>query len=221
MTRRSRTGGRRVVDRCSRTHRYQAGGVLPACDGVVTLRPFAIPDRRLIVDHRDEECDRWLDPGSRDPAPTACLEVDGQLVGWIDADPTPDWLVPGEVNVGYSVFPAARRNGYAARALRLLVAELDMPGVRRALLVIDADNHASVSVARAAGAREQPSRTLREFPTSAVYTLEFRDRGSPWRQVPAVPNARRLDDRKRKSDSVAGGFGALRQKLGLGPLAWV
>ena len=142
------------------------------------LRPFAIGDRQLIIDERDEDCHRWLGPGSPDPSPTACIEVDGHVVGWIDADPTPDWLQPGEANVGYSVFPAHRGNGYAARAVRLLAAELDKPGLRRALLVIDVDNHASVRVARAAGARVLPSRLLRQFPTSAVYCVDFSQRES-------------------------------------------
>ena len=149
--------------------------VLPAYDGVVMVRPFAIGDRQLIVDERDEDCDRWLGRGSPDPSPTACIEVDGHVVGWIDADPSPAWLLPGEVNVGYSVFPSHRGNGYAARAVRLLAAEIDEPGLRRALLVIDVDNHASIRVARAAGAEMLPNRLMREFPTSAVYGLEFGD----------------------------------------------
>jgi predicted acetyltransferase len=147
--------------------------MLPACDGVVTLRPFAIGDRQLIIDERDEECDRWLGPGSPDPSPTACIEVDGHVVGWIDADLSPEWLRPGEANVGYSIFPADRRRGYAARAVRLLAAELDEPGLRYALFVIDVQNHASVGVARAAGAQVLPSRSMDEFPTSAVYILEL------------------------------------------------
>jgi RimJ/RimL family protein N-acetyltransferase len=152
--------------------------VLPASDGVVTVRTFAIDDRDLVVDQRDEECERWLGPGSADPSPTACIEVNGHVVGWIDADPSPEWLQPGEANIGYSVFPAHRGNGYAARAVRLLAAELDEPGLRCALLVIDVRNHASVRVARAAGAQLSANRSLPEFPTSAVYTLELRPHDS-------------------------------------------
>jgi predicted acetyltransferase len=147
--------------------------VLPACDGLITLRPFVIGDRQLIIDARDEEFQHWLGPGAPDPSPTACIEVDGHVVGWIDADPSPAWLRPGEANIGYSVFPAHRGNGYAAGAVRLLAAELDEPGLRSGLLVIDVHNHASVGVARAAGARVCPSRSMPEFPTSVVYTLEL------------------------------------------------
>jgi RimJ/RimL family protein N-acetyltransferase len=146
--------------------------VLPASDGVVTLRPFTIDDRQLILDERDEACARWLGPGVPDPSPTACIEVDGQVVGWIDADPSPEWLQPGEANVGYAVFPAHRGNGYAARAVRLLAAELAARGLHRALLVIDVQNQPSVGVARAAGAEVLPTRSMSEFPTSAVYVLD-------------------------------------------------
>jgi RimJ/RimL family protein N-acetyltransferase len=161
--------------------------VLPAGDGLVTVRPFAICDRQLIVDERDAECDRWLGPGSPDPSPTACIEVDGHVVGWIDADRSPEWLQPGEANVGYSIFPAHRGHGYAARAVRLLAAELDEPDLRQALLVIDVDNRASVRVARAAGAQVLPNRLMPEFPTSAVYGLEFSHHHTPSRRVPAFP----------------------------------
>ena len=92
--------------------------MLPASDGVITLRRFAIGDRQRIIDERDEESARWLGPGSPDPSPTACIEVDDDLVGWIDADPSPGWLLPREANVGYSVFPARRGSGYATRAVR-------------------------------------------------------------------------------------------------------
>jgi hypothetical protein len=163
--------------------------VLPAGDGLVTLRRFAISDGQLIVDERDAECDRWLGPGSGEPSPTACIEADGHVVGWIDADPSPEWLQPGEANVGYSIFPAYRGNGYAARAVRLLAAELDEPGLRRALLVIDVDNHASLRVARAAGGQVLPNRLMRELPTSVVYSLEFSHHHTSYRRVPAVEDA--------------------------------
>ena len=147
--------------------------VLPAGDGVVTLRPFVADDRQLILDQRDAECERWLGPGSPDPSPTACIEVNGDVVGWIDADLAPEWLRPGEANVGYSIFPAHRGNGYAARAVRLLAAELSERGLRWALLVIDVQNQASMGVARAAGAEVLAQRSMPEFPTSTVHALEL------------------------------------------------
>lgn len=56
---------------------------------------------------------------------------------------------------------------------------LDEPGLREALLVIDVDNHASVRVARAGGAQVLPTRLMREFPTSAVYGLQFSHHRTP------------------------------------------
>ena len=145
--------------------------VLPTSDDLVTLRTPVANDRQVIIDGRDGEAERWLGPGSSDPSPTACIEVNGEVVGWIDADRTAGWLQPGEANLGYSVFPPHRGNGYAARAIRLLGPQLEEEGVRMALLVIDVQNHASLAVARAAGAHLLEGRVLREFPSSAVYAV--------------------------------------------------
>ena len=54
---------------------------------VVLLRLFAIDDQQLTIGERDEECARSLGPGWPDPSPTA-REVNGHVVGWIDADLT-------------------------------------------------------------------------------------------------------------------------------------
>jgi RimJ/RimL family protein N-acetyltransferase len=150
--------------------------VLPASDGVITLRPFAVDDRAAIVAGRDDEWQRWLGPGTASPSPTACIEAGGVVVGWIDADAEPTWLDPGEVNVGYSIFPAHRGYGYAARAVRLLAGALREQGHRRALLVIDRQNHASLGVARSAGAHEDTARSFPQFRSSAVHTIELGDR---------------------------------------------
>jgi RimJ/RimL family protein N-acetyltransferase len=54
------------------------------------------------------------------------VRVGEELVGWVDydRDSEHDWLEPGEVNVGYYLFPAARGKGYASRAVELLLAHL-------------------------------------------------------------------------------------------------
>jgi RimJ/RimL family protein N-acetyltransferase len=76
--------------------------------------------------------------------------VDGEVVGWVDADPDAgDWLRAGEVNVGYCVFAGHRGRGYATRAVELLLEQLT--DVTTAVLLIDADNAASLGVARRAG----------------------------------------------------------------------
>lgn len=147
--------------------------VLPANDGVVMLRPPTQEDRELLLAGRDTEWERWLGPGSLDPLPTATIDVDGVVVGWIDADTSPAWLLPGEANVGYFVLGAHRGHGYATRAVVLLAAEFASPGISTALLVIDADNAASHRVARNAGARVLIERSLRQFLSSTIYALRI------------------------------------------------
>ena len=90
-------------------------------DSVVTLRPPGPGDARLLIAGRDAEFFRWIGPGAEVPDPVACVWVDDELVGWFDYDVDHDWLKPGEVNVGYYLFPAARGCGYASRAMRLVL----------------------------------------------------------------------------------------------------
>lgn len=117
--------------------------------------------------------ERWLGRGSATPSPTVVIELDGTVVGWVDADTEPEWLGTGEVNIGYAVFAAHRGHGHAAAAVRLLLDALSAGRVRRALFVIDRRNQASLRVAAAVGARriEHPATAL--FPTSDVYAVDL------------------------------------------------
>jgi RimJ/RimL family protein N-acetyltransferase len=143
-------------------------------DGVITVRRFDAPsDLRAVLDGWDAQSERWLGQRSREPAPMACIDVGGAVVGWIDVDDSQPWLQPGEGNVGYCVFPVHRGNGYATRAVRLLRATLAGRRLRWALLVIDIANDASLGVARASGAQLRPERIIPEFPRSVVYGIEL------------------------------------------------
>ena len=125
-----------------------------ATDGVVTLRVPGHRDSARIVAERDEESFRWFGPGGGNPAPVACIWVADELVGWVDydRDDDHDWLQPGEVNVGYCLFPAARGKGYASRAVELLVGHLTRDtGYDVATLLIHSENTRSLALARRLG----------------------------------------------------------------------
>ena len=92
---------------------------------MVTLRSPEPGDPVLLIEGRDEEFFRWIGPGANVPDPVACIWAEDELVGWVDYDLGHEWLKPGEVNVGYYLFAAARGKGYASRAVALLLRHLE------------------------------------------------------------------------------------------------
>ena len=131
-----------------------AGWVLRAIasDGVVTLRPPGNDYAAVLIEGRDDESRRWLGPGSSDPAPTACIIVNDEVVGWVDYDTDREWLEAGEVNIGYNVFADQRRRGFASRAIELFIGYLGRTtNYRTATLLINAENVGSLAVAAKLG----------------------------------------------------------------------
>lgn len=121
-------------------------------DGVVSIRrPFDGDGERLIAG-RDEAFHRFMGEGSDEPEPAGCIVVEDQVVGWVDFDADRDWLEPGEVNLGYNVFAEHRGNGYATRAVKLLLHHLALTGAASvATLLIHPDNTHSLALAKRGG----------------------------------------------------------------------
>jgi RimJ/RimL family protein N-acetyltransferase len=124
---------------------------LPITDGVVTIRAPRPGDTAVLVAGRDDVSRRFLGEGDPDPRPVAVIEVDGEVVGWVDHDDR-SWLESHECNIGYHVFAAHRGGGYASRAVQLLLHLLAMEGrYSVATLLIDRENERSQALARRNG----------------------------------------------------------------------
>ena len=115
-------------------------------DGVVVLRPPRPNDAATIVAGRDAESERFLGAGDPDPRPEFCIVVDGTVVGWVDHDVDRTWLLPGQVNIGYHVFPDHRGRGYATRGVGLLLEWLRARGVGAATFLVHPDNERSLAL---------------------------------------------------------------------------
>ncbi len=128
-------------------------------DGVVTIRPPAPGDAEVLIAGRDAQFRRWLGEGAQTPQPTACIVVGDAIVGWVDYDIDRAWLQRGEVNIGYNVFAPHRGNGYASRAVQLLMHHLALTGTHSTgTLLIHPDN--ALSRALAARTRFTPAGQL-------------------------------------------------------------
>jgi len=120
-------------------------------DGVAHIRAPDSGDAAILVAGRDEVFHRFMGEGDDNPSPVACVVVDGEIVGWVDYDVDRTWLLPGEVNVGYHVFEPHRGNGYATRAVELLLQHLaEDTAYDTATLLIDPENERSLALARRA-----------------------------------------------------------------------
>jgi RimJ/RimL family protein N-acetyltransferase len=122
-------------------------------DGLITLRPPRPEDRDALVAVADERVRRFMGDGVADPRPTFAAVVDHAVVGWVDFDRDErEWLDHSQVNIGYALHADHRGNGYATRALMLLLHHLGQAtDVETATLLIDPDNPWSLGMPRRAG----------------------------------------------------------------------
>lgn len=80
---------------------------------------------------------------------------DATYVAYVDCDLANDHVPAGQANIAYAGHPARRGNGNVSRAVRLITQFLrDHTGAESAHIIIDAENAASLRVARAVGAAE-------------------------------------------------------------------
>jgi RimJ/RimL family protein N-acetyltransferase len=122
-------------------------------DGLITLRPPVPDDRPALVAVADDRVRRFMGEGSSDPRPTFSIVADGAVVGWVDFDRDErEWLDHSQVNIGYAVHDDHRGNGYATRALMLLLHHLGQAtDVATATLLIDEENVWSLGLPARAG----------------------------------------------------------------------
>jgi RimJ/RimL family protein N-acetyltransferase len=113
--------------------------------------------------------ERWLmelrrgqlrdDPAYHSWGPRAIGDrASGAMIGHIGfhSGPGPDYLaetVPGGVEIGYTIFPAFRRRGYASEAVAALMGWAAGQGVRRFVLSISPENAPSLAIAARFGFR--------------------------------------------------------------------
>lgn len=87
-----------------------------------------------------------------------CFAVDSSdasYVAYVDFDLANERVPAGEANISYSSHPAHRGRGYVTRAVRLVARFIAQnTDARRAHLIVDSENTASLRVARAVGAVE-------------------------------------------------------------------
>ena len=92
------------------------------------------------------------------PGPKWTFSVDGPhapYAVYIDCDLANDRVPAGEANISYACHPAYRSRGWTTRAVRLACTFLrDYTSATHAHLIIDAENLASLAVARSVGAAE-------------------------------------------------------------------
>ncbi len=151
FTRRRAAGGELVLSRPVPPVSYT--------DGTVTIRQQQSSDlarhRQIIEDARLD----WL----REPAgssfgggPRWCFGADRSEAGYVayvDCDLASEHVPPGEAKVSYVSHPAHRGEGNVSRSVRLLARFLrDHTGARSAHLITEAENEASLRVARAVAA---------------------------------------------------------------------
>lgn len=141
----------------------------PNRDGTVRLRPWELADAPAVTDAlADPEIQRWtplprlrsaqearewittrIDQAATDQHEHFAVqaELPYELAGGVNIF----FHEPRRAELGYFIVPAARRRGFASRAVRVAAGWAHRNGVERVEALIDAENLASLSVVENAG----------------------------------------------------------------------
>lgn len=144
-------------------------------DGVAQIRPLTVGDAMAHHAGEDTEIVHWLSGGRSSPEEVVaylrrceaewaargllrafgvCDVATNSLVGTVDVRVGQPYLVPGQANLAYGIYPAWRRRGFAIRAVALAGRYVQDGGIARELVIrTHPDNVASVSIALRSGFR--------------------------------------------------------------------
>lgn len=143
-------------------------------DGVITIRPFELTDAAEHLAGEDDEQIKWLSGGKgtlagiqdwiaraqrfwSDGGPVftfAIVDASETVVGMVEAN-TDRAMIPdlqaGDANISYGLYPFARRQGYATRAVHLAMGFIASRGIQRAVIRVHPDNARSLLVPQRCG----------------------------------------------------------------------
>jgi ribosomal protein S18 acetylase RimI-like enzyme len=123
-----------ALDRIAREGRYLA---------MLQAPPFA-RTRRFVLDSLRDGAIHYV-----------AVAGDGAVVGWCDLRPKAAATLRHSAVLGMGVVPEVRGRGVGTRMLAATLAGADARGLRRAELVVRADNHAAIALYRRFGFVEE------------------------------------------------------------------
>lgn len=154
-------------------------------DGIITLRPFTESDAQAHLHGEDSEQIAWLSGGKsslegvkqwikknqaywENNGPVfnfAIVNEANTLIGMIEANSNYEHLAglsKGDANISYGLYPAHRGEGYASRAVHLLVTFLQEKDLKRAVIRVNPENTNSLKVPLRCGFVEKETITTEE-----------------------------------------------------------
>jgi RimJ/RimL family protein N-acetyltransferase len=165
-------------------------------DGVVTLRPMTPADAERHLAGEDEPTARFLSGGhstmetvlawiercrvSRESSGPVrafgiCLAATGTLVGMVEANMAAPGFRQGVANISYGLYPDARGNGYATRAVDLVTRYLtENTGAQMAAIQVHPENLPSARLPGRLGFRFLGNRVTTESDRMMTYAKSLR-----------------------------------------------